>query len=219
MKRNKIMTMGAAAALGIMAMSTTATMAASTSIATSAANKTSVTQERKEGAQGHKAKRPAPTAEQIAAHQADMKARLAADVVAGKITQAQADQMTTDMANHKGGLRFGKSKAGETGGTAEQKSEREQKMANDLASVLGTTQADILAKLAAGSSPKDIIAASGKDAATIEAKLDAIRQANMKARLAADVASGKITQADADQMATDMANHKGGPGFAGHKSK
>lgn len=106
MKRNKIMNMGAAAALGIMAMSTTTTMAASTSIATSAANKTSMAQERKEGAQDHKAKRPAPTAEQIAAHQADMKARLAVDVAAGKITQAQADQMATDMANHKGGPGF-----------------------------------------------------------------------------------------------------------------
>lgn len=151
--------------------------------------------------------------------QEDMKARLAADVAAGKITQAQADAKIADMANHKGKLEFGKSQATEANETVEQKSEREQKMANDLASALGTTQADILAKLAAGSSPKDIIAASGKDVATIEAKLDAIRQADMKARLAADVASGKITQAQADQMTTDMENHKGGPGFAGHKSK
>jgi polyhydroxyalkanoate synthesis regulator phasin len=131
-------------------------------------------------------------------------------VAAGKITQAEADQRLADMANHKG--RKGVFDKNET---AEQKSEREKKMTNDLAIVLGTTQADILAKLSAGSSPRDIIAASGKDAAAAEAQLDTLRQADMKAHLAADVASGKITQAEADRISTDMANHKGGPGAEG----
>lgn len=43
-----------------------------------------------------------------ASREADMKTRLAADVTAGKITQAQADKMLTGMANHKGsGAHFG----------------------------------------------------------------------------------------------------------------
>ena len=204
MKRNKIMRIGAAAALGVIAISTTATMAASTTIANSSQPSNTSTNRNRD------TNRTPPTAAEVAARQAEMKAHLAADVASGKITQVEADQRLADMANHKkGNGGFGKN------GTVEQKSEREQKMASHLASVLGTTQSDILAKLSAGSSPRDIITASGKDITAVEAQLDTLRQADMKARLAADVVSGKITQAEADRISTDMANHKGGPGAEG----
>ena len=101
--------------------------------------------------------------------------------------------------------------------TSKEKQERQTKMATALASALGTTVDNITAQLNAGKTPQDIIKASGMDEATIKAQLDASREADMKTRLAADVASGKLTQAQADQILADMANHKGGHG--GHEKR
>ena len=90
-----------------------------------------------------------------------------------------------------------------------QSTEQKAQMTQALAKVLGTTPDAITAQLNAGKTPQDIIKASGLDAATVKAQLDVSREADMKTRLATDVTSGKLTQAQADQMITDMAAHKG----------
>jgi sulfopyruvate decarboxylase TPP-binding subunit len=96
--------------------------------------------------------------------------------------------------------------------TEAQRKEHQMSMATSLAKALGTTVEDITAKLNAGTSPRDIIKASGLDEATVKAQLDASRDADMKARLAQDVASGKLTQARADEILTNKGNHKDGEG-------
>ena len=97
--------------------------------------------------------------------------------------------------------------------TTAQKSERQLAMATALANALGTSVDTITAQLQAGKKPQDIIKASGMDETTIKAQLDASHEADMKAHLTADVTSGKLTQAQADQMLTDMTTHKKGGHF------
>lgn len=93
--------------------------------------------------------------------------------------------------------------------TDEQKLSTKTKIATDLATVLGVSTDSVLAQLNAGKTPADIITASGQDKAAVETKLTTLRTAEMKARLAIEVSSGKITQAQADMMLTATANHTG----------
>lgn len=86
---------------------------------------------------------------------------------------------------------------------------------SDLAAALGMTAADVKAKLDAGTKPDDIITAAGKDKTTVMTAMHALHLQSMKTKLAEDVASGKITQAQADKMLTNMADHKQGE----HKGK
>lgn len=99
--------------------------------------------------------------------------------------------------------------------TTAQKSERQLAMATSLANALGTSVDTITAQLQAGKKPQDIIKASGMDEVTIKAQLEASHEADMKAHLAADVTSGKLTQAQAGQMVTNMTTHKKGGHFGG----
>lgn len=101
--------------------------------------------------------------------------------------------------------------------TEAERTEHQKAMATSLATALGATPDAIVAQLTAGKSPRDIIKASGLDEATVKAQLDASRDADMRVRLASDVASGKFTQAQADQRLTDMKNHTGGRGFGGER--
>ena len=91
---------------------------------------------------------------------------------------------------------------------AERAAHRDQ-MDTQAASLLGISKTDLQAKLTAGIKMSDIVKASGISETDFRTKMDAVRQADMKTRLAADVASGKITQAQADQMITNMKNHTG----------
>ncbi len=140
--------------------------------------------------------------------EANMKTRLAADVASGKITQAQADQMITDMANgtfnHFGG-------PGKNHGAKDS-----ARFASDLASILGLSATDVKAKLDAGTKPAEIITAAGKTESDVQTAMKALHEAEMKTRLAADVASGKLTQAQADAIIAHEATethdgYRGGP--------
>lgn len=82
--------------------------------------------------------------------------------------------------------------------------------AADLASALGMTEADVKAKLDAGTKPDDIITAAGKDKTTVMTAMHALRLQSMKTKIAEDVASGKITQTQADKILSNIANHKEG---------
>ena len=93
--------------------------------------------------------------------------------------------------------------------TDAQKAERKDKMTQSLATALDTTKESVLAQLTRGTSIQDIIKASGKDEATVKAKLEALRLADITAKLKAEVTAGTITQAQADQRLTDMQNHTG----------
>jgi hypothetical protein len=113
-------------------------------------------------------------------HETEMKAKIAADVKSGKITQAQADAMEA------------------------KKTERETKDATDLAKVLGTTVDKIKADREAGKTLDETISSLGLNKDAVMQKLKETRDAEMKANLAADVKSGKITQAQADEMTKKM---------------
>lgn len=76
----------------------------------------------------------------------------------------------------------------------------------DLAAVLGLSESSITARLAAGETVDAIITSSGKTKEEIFASLQAARESSMKAKLAEDVASGKLTQAQADELLTKMKN-------------
>lgn len=93
--------------------------------------------------------------------------------------------------------------------TEAEKTEMQKRMATDLSSVLGTNQAAILSDLQAGKSVRDIVTASGKDEKTIIAALKEKRDAEMKIKLAEEVASGKITQAQADKILSHKVHGEG----------
>jgi hypothetical protein len=100
-----------------------------------------------------------------------------------------------------------------------QMNEHKLAMATSLAKALGTTVDSITSQLGAGKSPKDIIKASGMDEATIKAQLEASHDADVKARLSADVVSGKITQEEADQTLTGMTERVGKGGSRSFRTK
>jgi AraC-like DNA-binding protein len=153
---------------------------------------------------------------------ADIKTKLAADVAAGELTQAQADAKltdvtarVTDMVNNgrpAGGMRF---------------RGHGRPDLSALASVLGLSTTELQTQLQSGNSLADIAKAQSVDVAKV---IDTI-VADMKTRLAADVAAGKITQTQADAKlvditarVTDMVNNArpeggmrfGGGGHRGH---
>lgn len=87
--------------------------------------------------------------------------------------------------------------------------------ASNLASVLGLTATEVKAKLDAGQTPLDIITAAGKMQADVQTALQALQLTSLKTTLAADVSSGKITQAEADAMLARHETNKGKGG--GHR--
>jgi hypothetical protein len=113
-------------------------------------------------------------------YEAEMKAKIAADVASGKITQAQADAMKA------------------------KKSEYEAKIISAIAGVLGTTPEKIKSDRDAGKTLEETITSLGLNKEDVMKKLREVREEEKKASLAADVASGKITQAQADKITTKM---------------
>ncbi|MEN9852114.1 MAG: hypothetical protein RI996_57 [Candidatus Parcubacteria bacterium] len=121
---------------------------------------------------------------------AAMDAHLQAKVTSGKLTQAQADQIKAERVAH----------------------EAQHKLA--LATALGISVQTLDAEIAAGKTIDQLATARGLTTDALKAKLQAAREVQIKARLAADVAAGKITQAQADQMIakgipTSLKNKKG----------
>jgi hypothetical protein len=177
------------------------------------------------------------TAGLVAALVAAEKTEIAAAVTAGKLTQAQADQIGptltqrfTDFVNGvrpaggpdghgPGGHGFGGPGHGPGGGDE----------LDAAASYLGTTAASLLPQLQAGKTLATIAGATtGKSAAGLIAALVTAE----KKELAAAVTAGKLTQAQADQVGatltqrfTDLVNNVhsdgGGPGkgFFRHSGK
>jgi hypothetical protein len=115
-----------------------------------------------------------------AKHESDMKAKLAADVASGKITQAQADQML------------------------KQRVDAEMKQLTTMATALGTTVDKLKADLASGKKLDETLKSLGLTRVQAMQKIRDAHQAEMKAKLAADVTSGKITQTQADEMLKKM---------------
>jgi hypothetical protein len=138
----------------------------------------------------------------IAALVADAKKDIAAAVSAGKLTQAQADTITSDLQQRitdlvngtlpTRGPGFGGPGFGfhvHVGGL------------DAAASYLGLTEAQLQAQLESGKTLAQIAnATSGKSAAGLIAALVAAE----KQQLAAAVAAGRLTQAQADAMAADI---------------
>jgi hypothetical protein len=86
------------------------------------------------------------------------------------------------------------------------------------AGAIGISEADLQSALQSGKSIADVATANGVAPQTV---IDAL-VADAQTKLAARVASGEITQAQADAMSADLAahitdivNHTGGPGGAG----
>lgn len=113
-------------------------------------------------------------------HEANEKSRLAEAVKAGKITQAQADQMVADRTAH------------------------EQKELQILATALGTTVEKVQADRDAGKTLDETITSLGLNKATVMAALKASHDAEFKTELAAQVTAGKLTQAQADGILKNM---------------
>lgn len=78
----------------------------------------------------------------------------------------------------------------------------------DIAAVLGTTEADLQALIKSGKTIDQIITDKGLSKTTVYAQLKTQREANEKTRLADAVKSGKLTQAQADQMIVDRASRE-----------
>jgi hypothetical protein len=136
-----------------------------------------------------------------------LKAKIAADVASGKLTQVQADQMIANIAHgtfgHAGGPGKGHGSKDST------------QFATDLASVLGLSATDVKVKLDAGQTPASIITAAGKTESDVMTQMKTLREASMKARLAAAVTAGTMTQAEADAIIAHEATethdgHRGG---------
>jgi hypothetical protein len=107
---------------------------------------------------------------------AQMKAQLASDVASGKITQAQADART---AEH---------------------TVRELKRKEALATALGISTQTLDVEISAGKTMSELATAHGLTEAGLKAKLKIAREAQIKSDLSTRVASGKITQAQADKI-------------------
>ncbi len=129
--------------------------------------------------------------ELTALHQADMKAKLTAQVASGKITQAQADQRMTAFTNHTSIHASHKLHPKDT-----------TQFATDLASILELNAIDVKAKLDAGTRPEAIINASGKNVTDVMSALHTLHESEEKARIQVDLAAGKITQAQANALLT-----------------
>lgn len=111
-----------------------------------------------------------------AAHEAKMQAQIAADIASGKITKAEATKMKADH-------------------TA-----REIKHKETLAIALGISVASLEAEMQSGKTMDQLATAHGLTVDALKTKLDTARQAQMKTDLAERVASGKLTQTQANSI-------------------
>ena len=141
---------------------------------------------------------------------AEMKAHIAEEVASGELTQAQADAKlaeatvrATDMVNGVRPAGMGEGKHGGKGHGGPAKS-----LAN-VATVLKLTEAELKTQLDSG---KSLAAVAAAQNVNVQLVIDAV-VAEMKAHIAEEVASGELTQAQADAKlaeatvrATDMVN-------------
>jgi hypothetical protein len=163
------------------------------------------------------------TAGLVAALVAAEKTEIAAAVTSGKLTQAQADQITPTLTQRFTDLVNGVHPAGGPGGPGGFGHGHGPGGGGDdlaaAATYLGSTTANLLTQLQAGKTLAQVAAAtSGKSTAGLVAALVAAE----KTEIAGYVTSGKLTQAQADQMTatlttrfTDFVNGvrpAGGPG-------
>jgi hypothetical protein len=163
------------------------------------------------------------TAGLVAALVAAEKTEIAAAVTSGKLTQAQADQITPTLTQRFTDLVNGVHPAGGAGGPGGFGHGHGPGGGGDdlaaAATYLGSTTANLLTQLQAGKTLAQVAAAtSGKSTAGLVAALVAAE----KTEIAGYVTSGKLTQAQADQMTatlttrfTDFVNGvrpAGGPG-------
>ncbi len=112
--------------------------------------------------------------------EANEKTRLADAVKNGKITQAQADQMIANKTAH------------------------DQQELQTLATALGTTVDKVQSDRNAGKTLDETITSLGLDKASVMEKLKITRDVEMKAELTKQVATGKLTQSQADAMIKNM---------------
>jgi hypothetical protein len=143
------------------------------------------------------------------AHAAETKVAIAQD--------AQASRPPFEMiGGHRGGMDFGQNrdsatdsgKMGHRGGPRGEESGRPPTPPlKDIATVLGTTETDLQTLIKSGKTIDQIITDKGLSKTTVYAQLKTQRDANEKTRLADAVKTGKITQAQADQVVADKAAH------------
>lgn len=111
--------------------------------------------------------------------ESEMKTRLAGDVASGKITQAQADEMTA------------------------QRTKRETQMKQTLAQALGISALELDQYKAAGKTPEDIIKEKGLNATTVHQAINQAMQtqriADESARVQELVTKGVLTQDQANK--------------------
>jgi sulfopyruvate decarboxylase TPP-binding subunit len=141
-----------------------------------------------------------------ASREADMKAQLAKDVASGTLTQAQADAILANKDNHHEGKGMGR------GGNKEN-------MLTNAASILGMTKETLQAEIASGKKLETIVSSLGMSESDFRTKMETLRDTEIKAKLAADVASGALTQAQADEMFSSMKNRADKQGFGGTQNK
>jgi hypothetical protein len=167
------------------------------------------------------------TAGLIAALVAAEKTEIAAAVTAGRLTQAQADQITPTLTQRFTDFVNGTRPAGGPGpgGFGHGPGAPSDDLAA-AATYLGSTAASLLTQLQAGKTLAQVASAtSGKSTAGLIAAL----VSHEKTEIAGYVTSGKLTQAQADQITPTLTQHftdfvngvrpdggPGGPGGPGH---
>lgn len=127
------------------------------------------------------------------------------DIFQTSSTGNTKEKTSVQNTNHRAGM--GMHKGGKTDA---EKAAMKDKMATDVASVLSMTKEEVVAALATGKSPLDLAKAKGLSETDFETKIHALRLADIKAKLQSEVASGTITQAQADTKLAQAAAHKGG---------
>jgi hypothetical protein len=152
---------------------------------------------------------------------ADAKTKIAAAVTAGRLSQAEADRLTTSLEEHVTelvngtvGPRFGPGRGFGLGHGFGFGHERLFGGLDAAASYLGLTEAQLHTELMSGKTLADVAKAKGK---SVDGLVDALT-ADAKRRLADAVAAGRITKADAEaalaemkQRVTDRVNGVRGP--------
>ncbi len=125
----------------------------------------------------------------------DIKAKLAAEVASGKITQTEADAKLTDITARVTNM----VNNGRPAGAMRFRGHGRPDLSN-VAEVLGLTSSELQTQLQSGNSLADIAKTQSVEVAKV---IDTI-VADMKTKLAAEVTSGKITQTEADAKLTDI---------------
>lgn len=130
-------------------------------------------------------------AQMEASRLSQMKIKLAEEVASGKITQAKMDEILKDIAS-------GKMPNIENHGNGDGKGKKggHMKMTEELVSVLGISTSTLNTRLQSGENIETIIASLGKSTTTVKAQMDSIRDK----KISDDVASGNITQEEADKI-------------------